>query len=207
MRTTIHAARVRSAAHDLELVLRPVEVGTAARPVTVSRLDRAIANIDDWTAVRAPGTSGDSGRGGSSSPVERDERRADERLARQAAHDRRRVRDLVVQIEGAAEELARLVARNVETAPVRAEDDRSVPGCLSCARVGVFSPVRETAKASGLCDWCYRFARAAVRNDGGNRVGPIEAGHYPPRKAVELYHERGARSAGRWLAENGRGTG
>lgn len=97
--------------------------------------------------------------------------------------------------------LAALVARYTETESRegRLPSEDSVPGCVSCARVayrkgvklgGHFAPVYEKAKKHKLCRWCY---------DGSEFAG--EAIELPPVEACDIYHRRGPRSAGTWLAK------
>lgn len=201
-----------SRAHtDLEVVLAKVDRGTAERTRRIARVDLALEHATEWIKATDPGRRAGQ-RGGSSTAAELADRTEDRRVHSQALRDHDRLDELVETLETAARELkanvntiedsAReleaLVRRNVE--PIdHGKLPTETPGCVSCARAGHFAPVRDDAKRWRLCDWCYRYALAARREKGV--AAALSRAHWPPEKAVDVYHRRGAQAAGRHLAQ------
>ena len=204
---TNHSNRLSQAHTDLEQVLTTITRGTTDRPRHIRRIDLADEHLDQWADIINRTSSTGPERGGTSSPRETEDRAEARALATRIRTDTDRFTELVKKIRIDCHELYLLVLRYTE--PVDSSKlpaDTTVPGCISCARTrgtgatkigGHFAPIRETAAAHALCDWCYRHALADA-NERGLPRGTL--GDPPPIKAVDLYHRAGAQAAGKWLA-------
>lgn len=135
-------------------------------------------------------------RGGSSSPVEAEERAEDRKVSEDAAWFLARARVMVAEIERLSRDLSAGALRMLATIDYSKLPSPREPGCRSCARTeqrgqsrigGHFAPVYAKSEKRGLCRWCWDFERAE--------------GELPPVQACEIYHVQGARSAGLWLAK------
>lgn len=187
-------------------VLRWIERGTKAKPVRVRAFDLAVANCVAWIAEQT--SSSDGERGGSSSPVEVEDRAEARAAHRQALIDVDvfagyavdaevqarilvRTSDPLVAVEAAValdsdcRRLAQVVARYV--VPIdHAKLPPTDPACSSCARVGEHSDVYDKSLKSGLCRWCWDHRG--------------EDGELPPVVVVRELHEKGPRAAGVLMA-------
>ena len=189
---------------DMRTIFLPVLVcGTPHDPIQL-----AYRHAREWQNHTMPVRDGE--RGGSSSPVEVEERVEDRRVAFQAARDERLLDELVPAFEAeivlasyagrVTPELAQVARRLAEVISrcVRVVDHdklRTGPqGCRSCARkdtkrgfAGHFEPVSKRYENRGLCDQCGRFA-------GANK------GKFPPIEYCDIMARQGKHAAGRWLA-------
>lgn len=188
-------------------VLRWVERGTKDLPRNVRAVDLAVANCEAWISQALPGSSSDSERGGSSSPMEVDDGREAGRVSRQAVRDLPRFDALtrsilvsarllgrksgdelaavLVELEGDCRGLGQMVARYV--VPVdHSKLPPNDPRCVSCERVDEFDDVWDKAKSTALCRWCWDHREKGAR--------------LPPLEAVRIRWERGKRAAGVWFA-------
>lgn len=166
------------------------------------RIHLAVRRAESLVATHGP--SRDEERGGSTSPVEDEERAAAARATRQALEDLKAVDQLVNQIDEAAEKLERLVRRNVLVIDhSKLPKAPSVVGCESCAltewddglkKGGHFEPAmpakREEVHEEGgkrrviagnaeaakarLCRSCWDFAA-----DEAKRLGDVDAASRP----------------------------
>lgn len=217
--------RLERSRKDLLYVLAEVEVGTRDRPVKVRRFALAVRHMDDWLSQALPKHGV---RGGTSSPVESDDRAEAARLTNQILRDASRLPVVLLtatssthagEFSTAVAELYAITVRYSETIhPNKFPTD--IPGCRSCAREqtknakdGHFSPVVDEAIARkvhgkdaaalalkvGLCRWCWDHALAASDKDG--HPGRITRRYWPPLGAIDRYHRHGPQAAGRWLAE------
>lgn len=194
-----HADRLAHVRATIDSVLKKTEVGRADRVVRMPLLDIARENAEAWVAIYPPREElGETG--GSTSPGELREGKERAEVYALAAHAAQRLREIPKELERLTGEMHSLVARVGERIDHTKLPNKAVPGCTSCARTqgsgasqlgGHFAPVYEKSQKSGLCRWCYDFARA---NDGRR----------PPIKACDIYHREGPRQAGTWLARNER---
>ena len=194
---------------DMRTIFLPVVVcGTPHDPIQL-----AYRHAREWQNHTMPVRDGE--RGGSSSPVEVEERVEDRRVAFQAARDERLLDELVPAFEAeivlasyagrVTPELAQVARRLAEVISrcVRVVDHDKLTSdeCRSCARKGKVGnrqypghkgvPVYEKAKRHRLCRWCYDYWRAEKR--------------LPPIDVVDVYHRVSAKAAGRELARRLRG--
>jgi hypothetical protein len=174
---------------DLELILGLVECGSMDRPRRMTRIALTLKRIQEWHAVRGP--SVDENRGGSSSPVEVEERQEDRRVALAAERDAKRVAALL----GELSDMCHRYTTPVDHRKLPSE----LPGCVSCARkrqkggveiAGHFAPVADRYKGKQLCMWCGEHLAAS--------------GELPPLDVVDMFHRQGAQAAGRELAKRQR---
>lgn len=180
------------ARRDLARLREPVDIGTRDRPRRVARLDLTLDRLDAWRLDRVPNLANDAPRGGSSSPTEVTERKADDRTTREAVRDARAIAEHLAAIVG-------ICARYTVPVDITPEIGlAAIPGCKSCARPqrgpdgkkqpGHFSPVADRYRSRQLCRWCGEFYAATHK--------------YPPLEAVDLYHRVSPSAAGRWLTKN-----
>ena len=149
--TSRRVLSLSSALIDLERVLAKADV--LVDPKRRVLVDLAAQRIEEHVPLGVPGTSGDSTRGGSSSPTELEDRIEAARVGRQAALDAEKLGVLVKTIKRASTDLLLLVQRQTSTLhpdKLPAKD----PGCVSCARTevrrgerigGHFGPVADRA--------------------------------------------------------------
>lgn len=175
------------------------------------RVDVAAKHLEEWASIACP-PNANGPRGGSSSPVEVEDRVEEARLASRVSADQVRLPVLVRRLAETARDLDLLVTRNVETVhPGKLPKEE--PGCVSCAREwrvkgvvrggGHWAPVRADVKGHGLCDACYRHSLAAMREKKAAVLAPE---HWPPAEYCDLMHRVSAAAAGRWLARIRRGV-
>lgn len=93
------------------------------------RVAVAVAHLEAWTPTASPGTSGDSTRGGTSSPTEDEERVEDRIVARRAETGRLRIMELSKRIATDLAELQRLCVWATETIDPRKLPPDVTPGC------------------------------------------------------------------------------
>lgn len=214
-------ARIRDVCDRL---LKKVEVGTQARSEFVTVLDLAWRHLHEWADVTPP--SQDSTRGGSSSPVEAEDRLEEQRLHRQALRDLARVPELIREAMRAADELLLVASRYSVPIDHSKLPKEPLPGCVSCARpqdvrrpgTGLFSPMAEpdawgakrwgknlseSVHAIALCEFCRDVSVANAQETGAAAVEPR---HFPPLKAVELWVHQSRAAASRWLSRQKRGA-
>lgn len=192
---------------DLLLILGEVVVGTDDNPRKLRRIDLALERTRDHRSDRAPALHHAGETGGSSSPSELEERRADVNVGRAASRDLPEIRRLQRDLAVTARLLRSLVVFHTATV-----DHSLLPGepeCRSCARPGKVGkqqypghkdvPVYEKAKKHGLCRWCWDHARAEGVEQGLTGLGAL-----PPVDVIDIYHRVGARAAGLELAKRAR---
>lgn len=186
---------LRSVRNDLDILLKPIEVGTKDYPKSLPRvavahqraLDRAGAG-----ALPSPGL-----RGGSSHPTVEDERKEAERVKRQAEKDAFDIGIIAGRMARDARELRRITDRQAEVIHESKVPTDVLPGCRSCARKeddngvtigGHFAELYMKSIGSGLCRDCWEFESA------------MDA--IPPIRWCHLLHTQKKRAANRWLADN-----
>lgn len=200
---------------DLTQILGFIEVGTADSPKRIRRIDLAVQRCHEWRAERL--ISGDSSRGGSSSPAESDDRKEDRALNDQISRDLiklQRALDSIAELPAIRQAVARYTEIiDLQKLPKKAPTD-VVPGCVSCARSeqkgrvrigGHFAPAMpahdervEGKKIHGnaeanrrrICRWCWDVLGAT--------------GQLPPIEACHIMHTESARAAGNWMARQGK---
>lgn len=211
---------------DIDALLAKEAVGTADAIRHFTHIDLAAAIILARIPLSAPGTSGDASRGGSSSPIEEEDRSEAGRLTRQAIADNDALPQTVRALKNATtaalaipallDELIRLWKRNTAVID-HSKLPREIPGCASCGRSGNFSPIVEhkiAAKVRGtaaadraleqrLCRWCWDHSVAHAEADGRDAT-EIGERDRPPKEACDIMHRQSPRAAGRWLAERER---
>lgn len=180
---------------DLDVLLRKVEVGTSDYPRSLPRVEVAFQRAQDRAGAGQLPASGI--RGGSSNPDDRDERKVEDRVKRQAEKDAWDLSVISARMAADARELKRITDRQAETIHESKLPLDVLPGCRSCARKeddngvtigGQWAPVDDkgTASAEGLCRACYEFKLAT--------------GGIPPVKWCHKRHAESGKAANRWLA-------
>lgn len=191
---------------DLMLILGEVVVGPPDLPRKVRRVELALERVRAHQPERSP--SNRLGEvGGSSSPVECDERAADRYVGLQAIRDEPEMRRLYRDLARTAAQLRLRVV--LHTAIVDHEKLPGEPECRSCARKGTVNKqqyeghhavaVYDKARKHGLCRWCYDYARADGVTNGIKGLGAL-----PPIDIIDMRHRVGERAAGLELAKRAR---
>lgn len=187
-------------AADMRTIFHPIQIGaTRHDPIRL-----AYRHCHEWQTYVMPVR--DTERGGSSSPVEVEERVEDRRVAMQAARDERLLDELVPAFEAEIvlaayagrvtpelAEVARMLAEVISRCVRVVDHDKlTTDECRSCARHGKVGhkqyqghkgvAVYEKAKRYRLCRYCYDAWRADKR--------------LPPIDILDIYHTRGPRAAG-----------
>lgn len=167
-------------------------------------LEVALHRAQAHVAANPPPNSDPKGsaRGGSSSPVELDERDEDRMVSKDAQWFVTNAPKMVAQAAKILFDLERASIRMLATI-----DHSKLPApkeiaCTSCARKdregrsdigGHYAAVYDKAKKHGLCRFCWEHAEWDK--------GHLNVTRLPPVKACELYHTQGPRAAGVWLAK------
>ena len=143
---------IDQAIRELSSILGILDCGTADRPRKMARIAVTLERIQAYQFLPSPPK--DETRGGSSSPVEVNERQEDRKVGRAAERDAQQIADLLAKVND-------ICARY--TVPVDYDGVGGEPGCVSCARKGErdnrkigghFRPVAKKYQKRRLCRWC-----------------------------------------------------
>lgn len=182
-----HKAALLKAHDAIGRVMMRVEVGTADRPRRITSYELALEHAEAWAADQPPKADE---RGGSSSPREASDRREESGVQRRAAAAVSRLTAHALLVAKLTDEIERdVVFLTAITDDQPDESSGELPGCRSCARIQVFSPVWErvpAAKAAGLCRFCWEHGD----------------GQIPPIGLLEVKHNGTRRDLSAWLAKN-----
>lgn len=219
-----YLAQITNCRADIERVAGKSLEHVSTPETKLALLDLAAGHIKDWLPSGTMPAVGE--RGGSSSPVEAEDRVEAMKVARGAMRDDKRMKQLCAQLEALGAELYALVVRNVGLVDASKIPTRD-PECVSCARPqnpkdkasGHFSDVADPdphavrrwgsglAASVGrlqLCSFCRTHAIASAKANGRDSVVPSR--DYPPLKAVDLLCRQSEQAAGLWLAKQRRGA-
>ncbi len=174
-------ALVRAREH-IAAVLLPVP----SRSRRIVHFELAMEHAEAWAADQPP--KGDE-RGGSSSPREASDRREEAGVKRRAAQAATRLTASALLVEKLMDEMYRdVIFLTSITDDDPDEEAGELPGCKSCARIGVRIEVYEKSKSLGLCRWCWEHR-------------PTED-QLPPVDLLRLHHDGTRSEVSKWLAKN-----